>query len=382
MKTFPLGELCTVTIGRTPPRADERYWGPGAPWVSIADMAQGALITTTKEQITEAGAAKGKQVAPGTVLMSFKLSIGKVAIAGMPLYTNEAIAALAIKDPSRLDERFLLRALEAMNLAQSANRAAMGATLNTGKLNAIQVPVPAFDEQRRIAAILDHADALRAKRRQVLAHLDSLTQSVFHQMFTDGAERRVPASEVMPSMRNGVSPATAGRVDATVLTLSAITRGGFDPKAATVRQFVAEPGIDKRVTAKDFLMCRGNGNKSLVGVGIHSPVDRPDLVFPDTVIAGRVDQAKIAMPYLETAWKQRAVRQQIEAIARTTNGTFKVNQQTLAGVELELPPMERQLAFAEKAERVHAQRAKTASALNELDRLFASLQSRAFSRQL
>lgn len=249
-------------------------------------------------------------------------------------------------------------------------------------VKSISVSLPPIDEQRRIAAILDHAETLRTKRRQVLAHLDSLTQAIFEQMFKAGAERLVSASEVMPTMRNGVSPATAGQVNATVLTLSAITRGGFDPTAAKVRRFAAEPGSDKRVTAQDFLMCRGNGNKALVGVGVHSPVDRPDLVFPDTVIAGRVDQAMIAMSYLEAAWKQRDVRQQIEAIARTTNGTFKVNQQTLGGVELKLPAMKRQFEFAEKTGCVRAQRAKTASALDDLESLFASLQSRAFSGQL
>lgn len=318
---------------------------------------------------------------PGTVVLVTRTSVGKVGVLRDSTAFSQDITAIL---PGKLlDPVYLTHFLRA-RAGQLASQA-RGATIKGVTREAVatlDVPLPPTDEQRRIAAILDHADALRAKRRQVLSYLDSLAQSVFDQMFADGAERLVPASEVMPSMRNGVSPATAGQVDATVLTLSAITRGGFDPKAATVRQFVAEPGIDKRVTAKDFLMCRGNGNKSLVGVGVHSPVDRPDLVFPDTVIAGRVDQAKIAMPYLETAWKQRAVRQQIEAIARTTNGTFKVNQQTLAGVELKLPPMERQLAFAEKTERVHAQRAKTASALNELERLFASLQARAFSGQL
>ena len=52
-------------------------------------------------------------------------------------------------------------------------------------LEELAIPLPPLDEQRRIAAILDHADALRAKRRQVLAHLDALTQSIFHDMFGD-----------------------------------------------------------------------------------------------------------------------------------------------------------------------------------------------------
>jgi len=147
-------------------------------------MNQGLAISKTKEQITDAGARLGKVVAPGTVLLSFKLSIGKVGIAEVPLYTNEAIAALPIKNDRILDARYLMRSLQAMDLAGGSNRAAMGATLNKKSLAAVQIPLPSLAEQRRIAAILDHADALRAKRRQILAHLNSLTQSIFHDMFS------------------------------------------------------------------------------------------------------------------------------------------------------------------------------------------------------
>lgn len=139
MKTVPLAELCEINVGRTPARANPDFWGPGEPWLSIADMNQGLFMRTTKETITPAGAEAGKKVQPGTVLLSFKLSIGKVAIAQMPLYTNEAIAALPVKDPSRIDPRFLLRALQAMDLAEDSNRAAMGATLNKARLQGVRV---------------------------------------------------------------------------------------------------------------------------------------------------------------------------------------------------------------------------------------------------
>lgn len=160
-------------------------WGDDEPWVSIADMNQGLIINWTKERLSAAGAAKGKLVLPGTVLLSFKLSIGKVARAAMPLYTNEAIAALPIKDPTSVEATYLMRALQAQDLSSGSNRAAMGATLNKASLRSIRIPLPSLDEQRRIATILDKADAIRTKRRQVLEQLRNLEFALQFEIFGD-----------------------------------------------------------------------------------------------------------------------------------------------------------------------------------------------------
>lgn len=376
--TWPLvalGELCEINVGRTPSRDNPSFWGQGEPWLSIADMSQGQVIRHTKEQITPVAAKAGKLIDPGTVLLSFKLSIGKVAIAGLPLYSNEAIAALPIRDSGRLIPQYLLRALEAMDLSSTANRAAMGATLNKASLQQLRVPVPPLADQHRIAAILDHADALRAKRRGVLAHLNDLVQSIYLDMFGNETTH-VQFNSVVSSMRNGLSPSKGGGVTATVLTLSAVTQGGFDPSATKESTFRDVPGPNMRVTADDFLVCRGNGNLGLVGAGVHPPQDRPDLVFPDTVIAARMDKTKIDPAYLETAWRQPGVRQQIQASARTTNGTHKINQESLSSIELLLPPLADQHQFARRVAAIPR------PGLTELDELFASLQSHAFAGQL
>lgn len=249
-------------------------------------------------------------------------------------------------------------------------------------LKEIAVPKPPLDEQRRIAAILDQADALRAKHRQVLAHLDTLTQSVFRSTLADTAPVLVSASELMPSMRNGVSPAVAGTHEAEVLTLSAVTRGSFNPTAVKTALFAVRPPKEKRVSSADFLICRGNGNKSLVGAATFSREDRPDLVFPDTIIAGRVDTTKVTLTFLEAAWRQRSVRRQIETAARTTNGTFKVNQELLSKVRVPTPRMSIQREFARRSDATRAESARLERSLTALDELFASLQYRAFRGEL
>lgn len=249
-------------------------------------------------------------------------------------------------------------------------------------LKEVRLPQPPLDEQRRIGAILDQAGALRDKRRQALAHLDDLTQSLFLDMFEEGTFPFVRAGDLMPNMRNGLSPATAGVYPARVLTLAAVTHGDFDPEAVKPGQFAVEPPADKRVSRSDFMMCRGNGNRALVGVGTFSREDRHDLVFPDTVIAGRIDPGLVTMPFLEAAWRQPRVRGQIEAIARTTNGTYKVNQKTLSGVTVSLPTLDMQREFSAVLGSVDEQRAAMRSAFNAGDELFTSLQSAAFRGEL
>ena len=183
----PLGKLCDISIGRTPARANPAFWGPGRKWVSISDMNEARQIVETKETITETAIreCRCRPVAAGTLLMSFKLSIGKLAFAGEELFTNEAIAALPIRDETKLDAVFLYHSLHVADLLRETDRAVMGKTLNKAKLQKIPIPVPPLDEQRRIAAILDKADAVRRKRQEAIRLTDELLRSAFLEMFGD-----------------------------------------------------------------------------------------------------------------------------------------------------------------------------------------------------
>ncbi len=189
MTTWPLvslGELFDLEIGRTPSRAETRYWGPGYPWLAIADMKSRDLIETA-ESITEAAVneCRCRLVPAGTLVLSFKLSVGKVGVLQRPMYTNEAIAALRLRDPSRLDTGYGYHALRAVDFGGAGERAVKGITLNLDSLSKLRIPLPPIDEQRRIAAMLDKADAIRRKRQESLRLLDELLRSVFLEMFGD-----------------------------------------------------------------------------------------------------------------------------------------------------------------------------------------------------
>lgn len=251
-------------------------------------------------------------------------------------------------------------------------------------LKRLEIPLPPLSEQRRIAAILDKADALRRKRKRAIELLDNLTQSIFLEMFGDieTLDTSSFGRSLSRPLRNGISPAKAGRFLGNVLTLSAITGKTFKPEAAKEAKFAIELPANQRVEQGDFLICRGNGNKSMVGIGVTVPISMPETVFPDTIIAGRLDDEKFDMHYFEKIWNSQYVRKQIERSARTTNGTYKVNQKVLEDIEIPNPDRRLQSEYGQRVEIVKSQVARQISQKADLEALFASLQHRAFSGQL
>lgn len=186
-KTVNLSDIVDISIGKTPSRNNNRYWGQGYNWVSISDLKDVYEIFDTKEQITEVAIRETriKIVPKGTILFSFKLSIGKVAITGKDIYTNEAIAAFRIKKNFQVDRKYLYYVVKEFDFTRTSDKAVMGLTLNQKKLRKLQIPLPSLEPQKKIAAILDKADELRRNDQKILEKYDQLARSVFLEMFGD-----------------------------------------------------------------------------------------------------------------------------------------------------------------------------------------------------
>jgi len=280
------------------------------------------------------------------------------------------------------DMKYLFYALGAVNIPSA------GYSRHYKFLKETMIPLPPIEEQKRIAAILDAADALRVKRRDSIAQLDALLQSTFLDMFGDpvtnpmGWEVVSMQSIAGGSFRNGISASTTGSIQGQVLTLSAITSGKYDDTCCKHVNFDRVPQINQLVTEDAFLICRGNGNKKMVGIGAFPRNCRGRVVIPDTIIASTPDLSRIERAYLQFVWASRKVREQIESGARTTNGTYKINQGMLNSVTFPLPPLSLQRRFSSIVEAAERQKARLRAHLDELDALFASLQSRAFNGEL
>lgn len=188
-----LSEIFDMQMGKTPARNRKDYWDNGTnPWISIADMtSNGKYILTTKECITDTAIYETgiKPIFPGTVIMSFKLSVGKVARTTVKSYSNEAIMAFEIKDtePSQysIDNDYAYYLLSALNFDNIGNKAVMGKTLNKAILQNTIVHIHDWDEQRKIVAQLEKLDNIINKRKQQLLKLDELVKARFVEVFGD-----------------------------------------------------------------------------------------------------------------------------------------------------------------------------------------------------
>ena len=156
------GNIADYSAGRTPSRNEPSFWNSGdRAWVSIADMKDGETLTSTKETVTKKAArqifgAEPEQV--GTIIMSFKLTIGKIARLGIPAYHNEAIISIR-PYVSDLDSH-LFKVLPIFARQGNTKGAIKGATLNRKSISNILIPLPPLAEQHRIVAKVDELMAL------------------------------------------------------------------------------------------------------------------------------------------------------------------------------------------------------------------------------
>ena len=147
--------LVSYNMGKTPPRKESEYWENATyPWVSIADLVLDDTVCVTKERVNEHSAKvifKNRISKAGTLLMSFKLTVGKVSILGMDAFHNEAIISIyPFCDVNRVITNYLFVTLPLLSQNGNTKTAIKGATLNSDSLDALLIPVPPIKEQIRI----------------------------------------------------------------------------------------------------------------------------------------------------------------------------------------------------------------------------------------
>jgi type I restriction enzyme S subunit len=375
-----LEELCEINVGRTPSRYEKEYWEGGIhPWVSISDMSRTKHVSVTKECFSERARIECnmKPVAPGTVLLSFKLSIGKVSIAQTELYTNEAIAALPVLDPKQLHSGYLAHALEALDFSEAGNRAVMGATLNKAGLKKVSIPLPPLDEQKRIVAILDQADALRRKRLRAIDRLNHLGQAIFHEMFGDPVtnDRGWPIRKLgdVGVLDRGISkhrprndPALLGGDHPLIQTGDVANADGY------LRSFTStysDLGLKQSKKWPAGTLCitiaANIGKTAILEI---------EACFPDSVV-GFTPGNETNAEYVQF-WMS-CIQKRLEEIA-PQSAQKNINLAILRELPIPMPPNQRQSDFREAIREIERQKARLRKSADCAMNLFASLQHRAF----
>ena len=187
MMEYKLEELFDLQMGKTPSRNNPDYWRTNDhKWISIADLSRcGKYIHETKECLSDAAIAESgiNQIPANTVVMSFKLSIGKIAITDEPMYSNEAIMSFRDKHTVNLMPEYIYYLLKAHDWNEGTNKAVMGKTLNKATLSKIKVSIHPYEKQMEIVEVLDRVTAIIDIRQQQLQSLNKLVKARFVEMF-------------------------------------------------------------------------------------------------------------------------------------------------------------------------------------------------------
>jgi type I restriction enzyme, S subunit len=256
-----LGSLLPFRIGKTPPSKDPQYWDTeGYDWVSISDIEHFGEVQTTQRKITRLGASLfGYEPLPvGTLIMSFKLTIGKIAVLRTPAYHNEAI--VSFHPITGLETEFLKYTLPAVSKTGASKDALMGQTLNTESLSNLVMAVPPTAEQSRIVTrveelmqvcdALEASGQLEAQQHAQLADtlLGTLTQSETPEALADNWQRIATHFDVLLDR-----PEAVDALEQTILQLA--VRGLLVPQDPTDEP--ASVLLKKIRTEKDHLIDQG-----------------------------------------------------------------------------------------------------------------------------
>lgn len=199
-----LGDVCTIVSGTTPKSNCPEYWDGNINWVTPAELNDDSdVIYESQRKITEQAVQDSslKPFPAGTVLLSSRAPIGKVAIAGVEMYCNQGFKNLICSN--RIYNRYLYHFLK--NSTEYLNSLGRGATfkeISKRIVENIEIPLPTLDEQCRIAAVLDKVSGLIAKRREQLDKLDELVKARFVEMFGD-EQKRMLISDVCKIITDG-----------------------------------------------------------------------------------------------------------------------------------------------------------------------------------
>ena len=392
-----VGEVCEVVSGATPRTGKPEFWGGNVPWVTPKDLSELGQkhLSDTPRKITKAGleSCSARMLPAQSVLFSSRAPIGLVAINTLPVCTNQGFKSLVPRF-DLVSPDFLFWWLKAQEKhIQSKGRGATFKEVSKKIVEDLQIPLPPLTEQKRIARILDAADALRAKRREALAQLDTLLQSTFLDMFGDPVinPMRWSVGRLEDCFSKTRAGTCCGPFGSALKKHEYVDDGipvwGIDnvkpnqflqerslfitpEKFAELQRYSVESGdilISRAGTVGRMCVAVPTATQSIIGTNLIRLTLNPGAMLP-IYFASLYTFCGERLPGLRASGDDRAY-------------SF-LNTTRLKSLVVPLPPIDLQLRFAAIVKSIDEQKARQRTHLAELDTLLVSLQSRAFRGDL
>ena len=388
-----IGDFCLTGSGGTPSRKKPEYYEGDIPWVKSGDLREN-IVTEVTEFISELAVAKSsaKIVPQGAILLAmYGATVGRMAILGLGgAATNQAVCNI-IPDEEKAFPKYVYYAL--LDKVPEFLRNAVGGAqpnINQGMIKETKIPLPPLKEQKRIAAILDKADAIRRKRQQAIQLADDFLRSVFLDMFGDPVTNpkgweveslgcHLDAIESGTSPKCDTRPAQAGEWG--VLKLGAVSYCKYSPSENKAIFHGYEPKLNDEIKEGDFLFTRKNTHELVAAAALVESTP-PKLLMPDLIFRLQT-KGSLNRFYLWALLTHSGMRKKVQSYASGAAGSMpNISKANLKTIRVPIPPIEVQNQFQAIYQRTSTSNHKVKSSTDLLANQFFSLSQKVFSGQL
>ena len=376
-----LSDIYELQMGKTPARNTPAFWNGTNAWVSISDLTSSRkYISQTRECITDNAITRTgiKKIPKDTLLMSFKLSLGKVAITTTDIYTNEAIMAFIDKKKYDVDVHYMYHYFQAIDWTIGTNKAVKGITLNKRALSEKVVDLPPINIQQEIAERMDNLNAVTENLQRQFMLLDELVKSQFIELFGDPVTNpkgwKTNSLKNLGELNRGVSKHRP-RNDPELLNGSypLVQTGDVSNADTYIKEYsstYSEVGLKQsRMWSKGTLCITIAANIAKTGILTF------DACFPDSVV-GFIPGEKTNQIYIHHwfSFFQKILEEQAPQSAQKN-----INLQILGNLSVLLPPLTLQNKFAAFVEQIDKSKLVLRQLLEKQKTLKAALMQEYFS---
>lgn len=359
----------------------------------------GTLNWAKMRRVPQSMVKNGLTLQPADILLNATNSpdlVGKTALfvgANEPVTFSNHFLRLRTKTKaadSGYVARWFRRQFELGNFKAMCRSWVNQASITRDQVSNLEIPLPPLNEQKRIAAILDKADQLRQKRRQAIALLDSLTQSIFLEMFGDpvsnpkGWDSQCILSDIA-TIGSGITKGRPPRGQATraipYLAVANVQDRALNLKSVKEIEATEDEIARYRILKDDLLVTEG-GDPDKLGRGTLWSDELPEAIHQNHIFRIRFKDRRIMPLFANWLIGSERGKKYFLRSAKQTTGIASINKTQLSNFPMLLPPIDLQIEFVEKTRNVSAMQTALRKKNILLDSLFSSLQHRAFSGQL
>lgn len=361
-----IGECCTIVSGATPRRNVSANWGGDIPWVTPKDISslKTPILNDAPEYISKVGynSCSATILPKGAILFSSRAPIGLVAITGREMCTNQGFKSLV--PGKNVSSNYLYYCMKWMApIIAAMGNGATFKEVSKEVVSRVNIPLPPIEDQKRIAAILDKADAIRRKREKAIELADEFLRSVFLDMFGDIPARksRYTFKHIRPYVkaRSGKSSKNVISVKRTEIPIW----GGNGVNGWALEPLYHEPVI---VVGRVGQRC-----------GITYLTEGPSWVTDNAIVIEIKNLNCLHPVYLEAAFRNSPIREQVKHLDLPF-----VNQSMLLDYPIPIPPLSEQKKYAMIKKTVLCMQKMQKKYISKANRLFSALSQQAFRGDL